>query len=108
MAYRTLAHGSVGSSELKLWVVTERRISNPREYIISLWDDAVEETSTFRGVAPVSFEFNEPTTDEPEGIQGQAIYRTDHGKYVYDWDSPSLVWEGGLIDRDETLEYPEA
>lgn len=94
MPFRTLAHKEVGNSELKIWIVTERRLDNPREFIAGVWAGAVENTSTFLDSSPDSFEFNEPVPDEPHAPRGQAIYRTDHGLYSYDFEEGAWVRTG--------------
>ncbi len=103
MTYRTLAHGQIGGAELKLWVITGRRLDNPREFITRVWSGAVEDTSTFRDTLPDSFELNEPTDEEETPVTGQAIYHTDHGLYTYDFSSGR--WVRAELRRDVVVSY---
>ena len=104
MPYRTLAHGEVGSSELKIWFVSDSPLPEPESFIRAAWDEATDLTTTFRDVEPVSFELNEPVPDgTPEGFDGQAIYRTDHGLYSYDLVDGE--WDRRVKRPDIRLEY---
>lgn len=97
MPYRTLAHGQVGTAELKLWVVTRFQLGSPRTFITDRWNNSVYRSAnppnTFTKVRaqPDSFELNEPT-DEAMGEFGQALYNTGHGFYSYEWDAETNKW----------------
>ena len=100
MTYRTLAHAMSGTSELKVWVVTVKPVTAPRTFITREWIRTVylsanrPTTFTKTRVQPENFELNEEgdweVTDE---LQGQAMYNTDHGYYVYEWDEGTNQWD---------------
>lgn len=99
MSYRTLAHAMSGTSELKVWVVTAKAIAAPRTFITREWIRTVylsknrPTTFTRRRVQPENFELNEKGDWEvTDALEGQAMYNTDHGYYVYEWSEMNNEW----------------